>query len=182
MIPGKPLSARRKSGRYNTTETPNTRPEGRWPNEGFVASANSRKPAYDEMNLQQWTAGQLNNVLQTQDNTLLRQVLTQVTLTLCDAMALQWAAMRAVWAVSMTEVEKGRLHWDDTTQWALNRVSSPQIAVLNSQNLNTATSKTRVCIFLMMVAAIVTVTMGSTNISAYFVTSKDVLSLIWRGT
>ena len=64
VIPGKPLSARRKSGRYNTTETPNSRPEGRWPNEGFVASANSRKPAYDDMNLQQWAVAQLNNVLQ----------------------------------------------------------------------------------------------------------------------
>ena len=27
VVPGKPLSARRKSGRYNTTETPNARPE-----------------------------------------------------------------------------------------------------------------------------------------------------------
>ena len=57
------------------------------------------------------------------------------------------AAVRAAWAVSMTEVEEGRICWDDTTQWSLNRVSSSQIVVLNSQNLNTATSKTRVCNF-----------------------------------
>ena len=53
VIPGKPLSARRKSGRYNITDTPNTRPEGRWPNEEFVAAAHSRKPAYDDLSLQQ---------------------------------------------------------------------------------------------------------------------------------
>ena len=93
VIPAKPLSARHKSGSYSTTETPNTRPDGRWPNEGFVASANSCKPAYDEMNLQQWAAGQLNNVLQIQDNTLLLKVLTQVTLALRDAVALRWAAV-----------------------------------------------------------------------------------------
>ena len=60
MIPSEPLTARRKSVRYNTTETPNARPEGRWPNEDFV---NSRMPAYDDMSLQQWVAGKLNNVL-----------------------------------------------------------------------------------------------------------------------
>ena len=71
VIPGKPLSARRKSGRYNITDTPNARPEGRWPNDGFVAAANSRKPAYDDLSLQQWAAGQLNNVLQIQDDILM---------------------------------------------------------------------------------------------------------------
>ena len=146
VIPGKPLTARRKSGRYNNTETPNARPEGRWPNEGFVAAANTRKPVYDDMSLQQWAAGQLSNVLQIQDDTLLRQVLTQVTLALRDAVALPWPAVRSAWAVSMTEVEEGRLAWDDTTQWALNRVSSSQIAVLNSQNVSTS-AKSRVCKF-----------------------------------
>ena len=146
VIPGKPLSARRKSGRYNITDTPNVRPEGRWPNEDFVAAANSRKPAYDDLSLQQWAAGQLNNVLQIQDDLLMRQVLTQVTLALRDAVALPWPAIRAAWAVSMTEVEEGRLSWEDTTQWALNRVSASQIAVLNSQNISN-TSKVRVCKF-----------------------------------
>ena len=47
----------------------------------------------------------------------------------------------------MTEAEEGRLRLDDTTQWALHRVSSLKIAVLNSQNLKTASSKTRVCNF-----------------------------------
>ena len=63
MIPGKRLSVRCKSGRYNTTEAPNARPEGRWPNEEFVASANACKAPYDDLSLQQWAAGQLNNVL-----------------------------------------------------------------------------------------------------------------------
>ena len=97
------------------------------------------------MSLQQWAAGQLNNILQIQDDTLL-QVLSQVTLALRDAVAMSWSAVRVAWAVSMTEVEEGRLSWDDTSQWALNHVSSLQIAVINSQNLNTA-SKTRVCKF-----------------------------------
>ena len=92
------------------------KPEVRWPNEGFVSSLNSKKPAYDEMNLQQWAVGQLNNALQIEDNTLLRHVLTQIVLALRDSVALPWPAVRAAWAVSMTEVEEGRLQWHDTTQ------------------------------------------------------------------
>ena len=78
------------------------RPEVRWPNECFVTSSNLRKPAYDEMNLQQWAVGQLNNALQIEDNTLLCNVLTQVIFSLRDSVALPWPAVRAAWAVSMT--------------------------------------------------------------------------------
>ena len=70
-----------------------------------------------------------------------------------------WPAVRSAWAVSMTEVEEGRLTWDDTTQWALNRVSSSQIAVLNSQNVSQ---------------------MESTSTFVHSVLSKDVLCLIWK--
>ena len=93
VIPGKPLTARGKYGRYNNTETPNSRPEGRWPNEGFVAAGNARKPVYDNLSLQQWAAGQLSNALQIQDDSVLRQVLTQVTLALRDIVALPWPAV-----------------------------------------------------------------------------------------
>ena len=71
VLQGKDLLHRKKSGRYNMTDIPVGKPEVRWPNEGFVSSLNSKKPAYDEMNLQQWVVGQLNNALQIEDNTLL---------------------------------------------------------------------------------------------------------------
>ena len=147
VLQGKSFLHRKKSGRYNTTDMPVGKPEVKWPNEGFVSSLNSKKPAYDEMNLQQWAVGQLNNALQIEDNTLLRHVLTQIVLALRDSVALPWPAVRAAWAVSMTEVEEGRLQWHDTTQWALNRVSSSQIAVINSQNVSSLVQKSRVCKF-----------------------------------
>ena len=147
VIQGKGFLHRKKSGRYNTTDMPVGRPDVRWPNEGFVASSNTRKPAYDDMNLQQWAVGQLNNALQIEDNTLLRHVLTQVTLALRDSVALAWPAVRAAWAVSMTEVEERRLQWHDTMQWALNHVSSSQIAVMYSQNVTSMVQKSRICKF-----------------------------------
>ena len=147
VLQGKGFLHRKKSGRYNITDMPVGRPEVRWPNEGFVSSSNSKKPAFDEMNLQQWAVGQLNNALQIDDNTLLRHVLKQMMLALNDSVALPWPAVRAAWAVSMTEVEEGRLQWHDTTQWALNRVSSSQIAVMNGQNVSSFGQKSRICKF-----------------------------------
>ena len=40
VIPGKNHSVRLKCGRYNTTETVTGKPEGRWPNEGFIVVLN----------------------------------------------------------------------------------------------------------------------------------------------
>ena len=143
VIPGKDPH-RRKSGRYNTTETTTVKPDLRWPNEGYVATSQNRKPAYDDLTIAQWASGQLNNALQIQDNTVLRQVLTQVTLALTDAVSLPWVAVRAAWAASMTQVEEGRLSWANETQWSLNRIGASQVAVLNGQSV-TNQQKVRVC-------------------------------------
>ena len=50
-----------------------------------------------------------------------------------DASSLPWVAVRGVWASSMHDMEEGRLTWRDTTQWAINRLSNAQVAMLNSQ-------------------------------------------------
>ena len=147
ILPGKGHIARWKSGRYNTTDNTLAGPHLRWPNEGLVSASNAKRPAYDELNLSQWVAGQLSNALLIEDNTLLRQVLTQVVMAMKDAVLLPWQAVRAAWAVSMTDVEEGRLGWADTTQWSLNRISNSQLAVLNGQNVSTNNQKTRICRF-----------------------------------
>ena len=59
-----------------------------------------------------------------------------------DAVLLPWQAVRSAWAVSMTE---GWLGWADATQWSLNRISSSQLAVMNSQNASSVSQKIRIC-------------------------------------
>ena len=86
-------------------------PQYRWPNEGLVSSSHNKKPAYDELNMAQWTSGQLNNMLLVEDNTTLRCMLTQMALAMRNAGSLPWPAVRSSWAVSMTDVEEGRLQW-----------------------------------------------------------------------
>ena len=114
-------------------ETCTAPPELRWPNKGFVGGTNRKRLSYDDMSIPQWVAGQLNNISQIQENSLLRLVLDQVIAAMRDASSLPWAAVRGAWASSMHDREEGRLTWRDTTQWAINRLSNAQVAMLNSQ-------------------------------------------------
>ena len=74
-------------------------------------------------------------------------MLQQVTLSIRYAVAIPWAAVRAAWGVSMTQVEEGRLQWSDQTQWSLNRINSSQITVLNGQAVSNVSNKSRLCKF-----------------------------------
>ena len=133
----------KKSERFNTMETCTAPPELRWPNEGFVGGTNRKRLSYDDMSIPQWVAGQLNNISQIQDNSLLRLVLDQVIAAMRDASSLPWVAVRGAWVSSMHDMEEGRLTWRDTTQWAINRLSNAQVAMLNSQAVSQ--TKGRVC-------------------------------------
>ena len=107
---------RKKSGRYNITDTSVVGPQFRWPNEGLISNSHLKKPTYDDLNMAQWVLGQLNNVLLIEDNGTLRNVLTQVAMAIRDAVSLPWPAVRSAWAVSMTDIEEGRLAWTDSMQ------------------------------------------------------------------
>ena len=52
IVPGKDFM-RKKSGRYNITDTCTVKLEYRWPNEGYVATSMTRKPSYDDLTLAQ---------------------------------------------------------------------------------------------------------------------------------
>ena len=146
-MPGKGHNYRKKSGRYNVTDTSMVSPQFRWPNEGLISNSHLKKPSYDELNMAQWVSGQLNNVLLIEDNVALRNVLTQVTMAMRDAVSLPWAAVRAAWAVSMTDIEEGRLAWNDSMQWSLNRISNSQLAMHNSNTAATGGQKVKICKF-----------------------------------
>ena len=61
-----------------------------------------------------WDSGQLNNMLSVEDNTTLRCMLTQMSMAMRDAGSLPWSAVRSAWAVSMIDIEEGRLQWSDS--------------------------------------------------------------------
>ena len=137
----------KKSGRYNTHDSVVAPPHLRWPNEGFHSSSGKKRVIYDELSLPQWVAGQLSNIHSMPDPILVKQALSQVIFAMRDATSLPWPAVRTAWASSMHEVEEGNLSWADRTQWAINRLSSSQIALAHTQAPSQPVSSRRPCKF-----------------------------------
>ena len=65
-----------------------------------------------------------------------------------DAVSLPWPVVRSAWAVSMTDIEEGRLGWTNSMQWSLKRISNSQLAMHNTQSVATPASKVRICRYL----------------------------------
>ena len=55
--------SRKKSGRYNTTETPSAPVFRRWPNESCPTGANRKRTAYDDLSLGQFVIGFITKIL-----------------------------------------------------------------------------------------------------------------------
>ena len=92
--------------------------------------------------LPQWVASQFTNMYAMSDPILVKQAILQITLVMCDAASLPWAAVKSAWASSMHEVEEGLLTWADSTQWTINRLIASQAALAQPQ-LSTASSTTK---------------------------------------
>ena len=136
----------KKSGRFNTTDTVTAIPELRWPNEGYHGIGGRKRTLYDDLTIQEWAVGQLTNIYHIQDPVLAKQVLLQVILSLRDATSLPWQAVRGAWGNSMHEIEQGSLQWSDATQWALNRLSTSQIAMATASQISSLpTTQKKVC-------------------------------------
>ena len=95
----------------------------------------------------QWVAGQLTNIHNISDPSLVKQALLQVIHSMRDATSLPWAAVRNAWASLMHEVEDGTLAWGDATQWAINRLSSSQISMANAQTSAQPQQFKKICKF-----------------------------------
>ena len=88
VMQGRSTVIRKKSGRYNTTDTTSLGPQFRWPNEVLISASHLKRPAYDDLNLAQWISGQLANILLIEDQVLLRNILTQLAASMRDAVSL----------------------------------------------------------------------------------------------
>ena len=126
-------SSTKKSGRFNTVDIVTAPAHLRWPNEAFQGVQGRKRLAYDDLTLPQWVSGQLSNIYNIQDPSVVKHALLQLIMATKDASSLPWPTVHDTWAVSMHAVEEGRLGWEDTIQWSFNRLGASQIALSNRQ-------------------------------------------------
>ena len=124
-------SSTKKSGRFNTVDIVTAPSHLRWPNEGFQGVQGRKRLAYDDLTLPQWVSGQLSNIYNIQDPSVVKHALLQLIMATKDASSLPWPTVRDAWAVSMHTVEEGRLGWEDTNQWSFNRHHKSRYPTVN---------------------------------------------------
>ena len=118
-------------------------------------------------------AGQLSNIYLIQDPVLVKQAMLQTIQVLKDATSLPWQAVRTAYAQSMHKVEQGTMQWQDTTQWALHRISSSQIVMANATSLNFQQSNKKSANFIMSGCVRMREIMGFTDIYVAIVLSQE---------
>ena len=105
---------RKKSGRYNTTDTPCAPPYRRWPNETCPSGATRKRTVFDDLSLGQFVVGLVSNILETQNANMRRHMLTELLETAKLTESMSWPIARGAFAVAMHHVEDENTMWADT--------------------------------------------------------------------
>ena len=117
---------RKKSGRYNTADTPCGPIHTRWPNESCPVGAGRKRPSFDDLFMGQFVIGFLNNIMDTQHQELARHMMVELNEAIKLAENLSWPIARGAFAASMHKIEDGTLMWSNSRQLADNRLTYSQ--------------------------------------------------------
>ena len=96
---------RKKSGRYNTSETPHGTPHLRWPNESCLMGPTRRRVPFDDLTLGQFVIGFVTNALDTQHPSLMWNMLLEMVETIKVAENISWPIAKGVFAACMHRIE-----------------------------------------------------------------------------
>ena len=122
---------RKKSGRYNTADTPCGPVHTQWPNESCPVGAGRKHSAFDDLTMGQFVIGFLNNIMDTQHQELARHMMVELKETIKLAENLSWPIARGAFATSMHKIEDGTLVWSNSRPLANNRLTYSQSAVFS---------------------------------------------------
>ena len=100
---------RKKSGRYNIADMPHCAPHLCWPNESYLAGTQRKHTAYDDLNLGQFVAGFIANILDTQHFDTVKNMLKELGETVKLAENLSWPIVRGAFAISMHKIKEETL-------------------------------------------------------------------------
>ena len=117
---------RKKSGRYNTSETPHGTPHLRWPNKSCLTGPTRRRVPFDDLTLGQFVIGFVTNTLETQHPSLMRNMLLEMVETIKVAENISWPI-----ATCMHRIEDETLSWNDARTLSENRLTYSQATVFS---------------------------------------------------
>ena len=123
------MHRRRKSGRYNVSDTPHITAHLRWPNESCVIGTARKRVTFDELSLEQFVIEFVNNVMDTQHVPTMKNMLLELVETVKLAENISWPIARGVYVALMLKIEDKSISWNDTRVLTDHRLTYSQSAV-----------------------------------------------------
>ena len=102
-----------KSGRFRTSES-SVNNFVRWPHEMVYIGASRKRILYDELTPVQWMLGFLRCLQEQRDTATSQHMLSHGINVLQDAVDVSFPVAKGAYAVTMHEMEEGRVTWGDT--------------------------------------------------------------------
>ena len=124
-------SQRKKSGRYNVSDTPLAPPHLCWPNESCLTGAAWKKKPFDDLSFYQFIIGFVYNALDTPHADTSCRMVIELVETAKLAENLSWPIAQGAFAASMHQLEDQQITWQDSRTLADNRFTYSQAAIFS---------------------------------------------------
>ena len=125
------LGVRKKSGRYNVSETTCAPMHLHWPNESCLTGATRKRIPFDDLTLGQFVVGFFKNAMDTPNPQIARSMLNELIETVKLSENLSWPIARGAFAVAMHRIEEESISWGDSHFLAENCLTFSQSAVFS---------------------------------------------------
>ena len=124
-------SQRKKSGRYNVSDTLLVPSHLHWPNESCLTGAARRKTPFDDLSCCQFVIGFFQNVLDTPHPETSHCMLAELIEMAKLAENLSWPIARGAFAASLHQLEDQQIIWQHSRTLVDNRLTYSQAAVFS---------------------------------------------------
>ena len=104
---------RKRSGRYNTTDSSASVPARRWANKAVLVGPAKRRVIFDDLTETQFVMGFIKNAQDTLDTLMRQYILLERYELLKLADCTSWSVARGAYIASMHDIEEGQITWMD---------------------------------------------------------------------
>ena len=125
---------RKRSGRYNTTDSSASVPSRRWANEAVLVGPAKRRVIFDDLTETQFVMGFIKNAQDTLDTLMRQYMLLELYELLKLADSTSWSVARGAYIASMHDIEDGQITWMDRSTLLQRRMTHTHAAVFAGQS------------------------------------------------
>ena len=124
---------RKRSGRYNVTDSSSNASFRRWPNEGILVGPSRKRVTFDELTQVQFIMGFVKNLNDTIDPLMCKFMVAELYELMKLMESTSWQVVRGAFIGIMHDIEAGEILWTDRQALMQRRINHSHAAALAPQ-------------------------------------------------